>query len=285
MDEATEDLLEPHAKGKVKKLPIVEVFGPTVQGEGAIIGCRTTFIRFGLCDYKCGMCDSMHAVDPKLVRHNAKWMTPEEIVEELFKVQMHPDSPMVLNAEWVTFSGGNPCIHDLSHLIELIKAYNDSPQVKIAVETQGTVLPNWLHMCDTICVSPKGPGMIEQFEQNKFEAFLKAFIHHSGFYVKVVVFSAQDLEFARHINDLMRTYKIRDKMFLSLGNPYPPTDEGLKNLERDAGDDIASWDFLRLSLMRSYQILCEDLFLIPDLRDVRFLPQLHVLVWGNKQGV
>jgi len=288
MDEATEDLLELHTKSSkekgAKKLPVVEIFGPTIQGEGAVAGVRTTFIRFGLCDYKCTMCDSMHAVDPKLVRHNAEWMTPEQIFDRLMVVQMHPDSPMVTNAEWVTFSGGNPCIHDLGILVGLIKGQS-SPVLRIAVETQGTFLPDWLHSCDAVCVSPKGPGMGEQFEEKRFLKFLAAFRHHKNFYVKVVIFNMQDIEFARSINDMMRAFDMEDKMFLSLGNPYPPTEEGLRNLERDCDNEIASWDFLRLSLLRNYQILCEDILLIPDLRNVKFLPQLHVLVWGNKQGV
>ena len=34
-----------------EKMPIMEVFGPTIQGEGMVIGQKTIFIRTGGCDY------------------------------------------------------------------------------------------------------------------------------------------------------------------------------------------------------------------------------------------
>ncbi|TIT89813.1 MAG: 7-carboxy-7-deazaguanine synthase QueE, partial [Mesorhizobium sp.] len=32
---------------------VSEIFGPTVQGEGVLIGLPTVFIRTGGCDYRC----------------------------------------------------------------------------------------------------------------------------------------------------------------------------------------------------------------------------------------
>jgi 7-carboxy-7-deazaguanine synthase len=31
-------------------LPIIEIFGPVIQGEGAMIGKQTHFVRFGGCE-------------------------------------------------------------------------------------------------------------------------------------------------------------------------------------------------------------------------------------------
>src|SRR6476661_4406823 len=86
-----------------KPIPLMEVFGPTIQGEGLVIGQQTYFLRFGLCDYKCVMCDSMHAVDPHRVKANAEWLTQEEILNKLGSIYK-PNS-----TRWVTLSGGNPC--------------------------------------------------------------------------------------------------------------------------------------------------------------------------------
>jgi len=66
-------------------LRISEIFGPTVQGEGALIGKPTVFVRTGGCDFRCSWCDTLHAVLPAH-RHDWTPMTPEEIlarVEEL----------------------------------------------------------------------------------------------------------------------------------------------------------------------------------------------------------
>ncbi len=38
------------------KISVSEVFGPTIQGEGALIGKPTVFVRTGGCDYRCSWC-------------------------------------------------------------------------------------------------------------------------------------------------------------------------------------------------------------------------------------
>lgn len=260
-------------KPRVKTIPVVEVFGPTIQGEGALVGVRTSFIRFGLCDYKCTMCDSMHAVDPHRVKANATRVPQDELANYYFQ-QLGERAQL---CGWVTLSGGNPCMHDLTALVETL-VYNG---VNVAVETQGTFCPEWLGMCDNITVSPKGPGMGEIFEEDKFLHFIERFGQHKGFNVKVVVFSAADLEFARHINQIMCDNRLSDRMYLSLGNPYPPgMDDAL-----GTPDVLTADEQLKLELMERYGSIAEDLLVMPDMINVKFFPQLHVLVWGNKQGV
>lgn len=260
-----------------KKIPLVEAFGPTVQGEGHMVGVRTSFLRFGLCDYECKMCDSLHAVKPDQVKLNAEWLTQEEIAQRL--IALHdPQEQFLLNSEWVTFSGGNPCIHNLEELIKRIRGFAITHgNIRIAVETQGTMLPAWLNMCDVITVSPKSPGMGEQFEVDKFIRFVLTFQHHIGFNVKVVLFSQQDIEFLKTVNDIVRDINpaLADRVYASLGNPYPPG---------QVPPDLTDED-LKLELLKSYRILTEDMLLEESLMNVKFLPQLHVLTWANLQGV
>ncbi len=52
------------------EIRISEIFGPTIQGEGALIGQPTVFVRTGGCDYRCAWCDSLHAVDSRM---RAEW--------------------------------------------------------------------------------------------------------------------------------------------------------------------------------------------------------------------
>lgn len=263
---------------KEKRLPVMEIFGPTIQGEGLMIGVRTYFVRMGLCDYKCVMCDSMHAVDPMRVKANAHWMSQRQAADQIFDKLKNQDT----YAHWVTLSGGNPAIHDLSEMIDILQVNG----IQIAVETQGTLLPAWIERCEVITVSPKSPGMGEKFEEELFMEYIRKFKYHTGFNIKVVVFSAQDLEFARHINQIAVEHHCADKMYLSLGNPFPPGFEGQFDNSRpakDLGKDRTT--LLKLELMKSYDQLSEDLLKMHDMYNVRFLPQLHVLAWGNKQGV
>ena len=45
------------------KIPVLEVFGPTIQGEGRVIGRKTMFVRTAGCDYRCSWCDSAFTWD------------------------------------------------------------------------------------------------------------------------------------------------------------------------------------------------------------------------------
>ena len=58
---------------------ISEIFGPTVQGEGALIGRPTVFVRTGGCDYRCSWCDTLYAVLPEY-RHDWRPMAPDAIL-------------------------------------------------------------------------------------------------------------------------------------------------------------------------------------------------------------
>jgi 7-carboxy-7-deazaguanine synthase len=253
-----------------KKIPLVEVFGPTIQGEGAVIGQQTYFMRFGLCDYRCGMCDSVHAVDPHQVKQNAEWLTQQEILDKFLKEVYLPGS-----SRWVTLSGGNPCIHDLSLLVGTLKRLH----FRIAVETQGTFSPSWLSQCDVVTVSPKGPGMKEQFYVDAFDGFMQYVMsaNPSIVNIKVVVFDQRDLEFAKMVWE--RYGHTGVPFYLSLGNPYPPDYP-----HRQAMHFPATHNAHMGVLIDEYKSLFEDIKQDPILSTMRFLPQWHVFVWGNAKG-
>lgn len=42
--------------GATRTYPVLEVFGPVLQGEGRMIGVQTHFVRFGYCDFRCAWC-------------------------------------------------------------------------------------------------------------------------------------------------------------------------------------------------------------------------------------
>ena len=62
-----------------ERIRISEIFGPTIQGEGPLIGRPTVFVRTGGCDYRCTWCDTLYAVLPAY-RNEWAFMTPADIM-------------------------------------------------------------------------------------------------------------------------------------------------------------------------------------------------------------
>ncbi len=259
-------------KAMNKKIPIIEVFGPTVQGEGMLIGQPTMFVRTGLCDYKCTRCDSLHAVVPELVNERAMWLTQPELVAVM--------NDTIESTLLITLSGGNPCIHDMSIFIEANRmGLLNGKNRLIAVETQGSKWTDWLLQCDYVTISPKGPGMGEKFEPEKFNVFI-ANLGPRTFYsghccVKIPVFDQRDIELVVEIMD--RWPSTRDIMHISIGNVNPPA-PALSDLQEQ---DLSIHRFREITLdnyARTLDVVMRD----PRLSGVSVLPQLHTLIWGNE---
>ena len=230
-----------------RAFPVIEVFGPTVQGEGAMIGQLTHFVRFGGCDYRCAWCDTLYAVLPEEVRANARHLTVEEIVNELLKLEGV--------AQWVTFSGGNPLLLDLEPLVMRLRRLG----YKIAVETQGTIFRLWVNGCDHVTISPKPPSSGMKTDWQLLARFITFTAAPKS--LKVVVFDEEDLDYAARVHTMWPDVPF----YLQVGN----------RVGQDTRDD----------LLKKLEWLLEQAKKVPAFRDARILPQLHVLIYGNKRGV
>jgi 7-carboxy-7-deazaguanine synthase len=236
-------------------VPVIEIFGPTVQGEGPQMGRPAYFVRFGGCDFRCTWCDSMHAVDPAQVRAGALQVQPAEILARIHELRDGPDL--------IVISGGNPALLELGPLVDLL--HRDS--FEIAVETQGSRWKPWLAEVDCLVVSPKGPssGMDSAEHRRALTQFLeRASEQEAQLVLKVVVFDEQDLEYARW---LALTWPELD-LHLSTGTDVGLTDE----------------DTLKRLLTR-LRWLSEAVAVDRTLRRARVGPQQHVLAWGTRRGV
>lgn len=244
-----------------QKFRVSEIFGPTIQGEGTMIGEKTHFIRLGGCDYRCSWCDSMYAVDPEQVAQLPQ-LTVDEMIEQLLDM---PDSP------WVTLSGGNPALFDLYYLVAQLHRCG----FKVAVETQGTVWKEWLRMCEVVTVSPKPPSAGNITHDFTVEKFIRQMERGTGRYrlvLKIVVFNDQDYEYAKDIFTLFPGYE----RWVQVGNrDVTPNETPL--------DDA----YHRLGLLDSLRWLVEKVCADESygMRNVRVTPQLHTLIWGNTRAV
>lgn len=250
-------------------IPVLEIFGPTVQGEGMSIGRKTMFVRTAGCDYRCSWCDSAFTWDGS-GREEVRLLQPADIWEELLQLGGS-------RFDHVTLSGGNPLL--LPQLSGLVRLLRDNG-IRTAVETQGSVWQDWALLADEVTLSPKPPssGMdtdpalldlwVERLSQRTRQTSDGAdrISEAPSFSLKIVIFGEDDLNYAA---DLHRRYP-HVPMILQTGNP-----------ETVGGSVQETASRLLLAYERLIGLAADR----ADMAGVRILPQLHTLVWGNKRGV
>lgn len=235
---------------------ISEIFGPTIQGEGALIGQPTVFVRTGGCDYRCTWCDSLHAVDS---RFRADWraMSAAEVLDRVRALS--GGLPLM-----VSLSGGNPAIQPLGPLIR----QGRTEGYRFALETQGSVARDWFADLDLLVLSPKPPSSAMRTDWEALAACVEAAGAGPRVVLKFVVFDEVDYAYARAAAARFPSLPV----YLQPGNHTPPGPQ-----DDDAIIDTAGimqrmrWLVDRVSADRWFA--------------AHVLPQLHVLLWGNKRGV
>lgn len=245
----------------MNNIPVLEIFGPTIQGEGMVIGQKTMFVRTAGCDYRCSWCDSSFTWDGS-GRDQIRMLSPEDVMEELKRLGGERFSH-------VTISGGNPVLlPQLDGLVGLLHSHG----IRTAVETQGSKWQDWLLAVDDVTLSPKPPssGMTTDWDMlDKIVGKLSGRLQSHPMRqvsLKVVVFDDIDFQYAKQVH---KRYPLVP-MYLQVGNPDTHTADNGKLLEQ---------------LLEKYESLIQKTVASGDLNDVKVLPQLHAFLWGNKRGV
>ena len=238
------------------KIRVSEIFGPTIQGEGVLIGLPTVFVRTGGCDYRCSWCDSLHAVDPEY-RHDWAAMTTSAVWDKI--TNLSDSQPLT-----VSLSGGNPAIQPFGALIRRGQAEG----YRFALETQGSVAKDWFAEIDTLVLSPKPPSSDMDTDWSAFDKCLAAAGQSPQVVLKIVIFDDADYHYAKQTAARYPALA----MYLQPGNHTPPPaeDDGV------CVDQVGVMDRLHWLVDK----VTKDRWF-----EARVLPQLHVLLWGNKRGV
>jgi 7-carboxy-7-deazaguanine synthase len=238
-----------------EKICICEIFGPTIQGEGASIGRPTVFVRTGGCDYRCRWCDTLYAVEH---RYRKDWieMSAEDILAQVYALS--GGRPLM-----VSLSGGNPALQPLGGLLALGKASGYS----FALETQGSVAQEWFAELDILTLSPKPPSSGMSTDLQRLQECVAAGAGGAATALKFVVLDAADYLYAREVARVFPHLPV----YLQPCNYSPP-----------GGEDEFPAD--------AETVNCRMLWLVERvLADAwfaaRVLPQLHVMLWGNRRGV
>lgn len=247
-----------------KKMPIMEIFGPTIQGEGMVIGRKTMFVRTGGCDYSCSWCDSAFTWNGE---QKAQMMTAHEVFKELLDLGSNTDGER--NFNHVTISGGNPALikDAMAEFIDICQYQG----IQVGLETQGTRWQDWFTGISDLTISPKPPSsnMVTDFEKldriiDRLALECNDLAIAYNFTLKVVVFDDKDFEYAKKVHQRYPDVGF----YVSVGNEDAKED-----------GDISG------RLLQKLDWLWNKVLTDPEMNDVRPLPQLHTLVWANKRGV
>jgi 7-carboxy-7-deazaguanine synthase len=225
---------------------IAEVFY-SVQGEGALVGTPSVFVRTSGCNLRCVWCDTPYT----------SWQ-PEgaemEVETILAEVRRYP-------AHHVVVTGGEPMIApEIVPLTEGLRAAG----LHITIETAGTVVAPVA--CDLMSISPKtsnstprerdGGRWAPQHERLRFQAqVLTRLMSDYDYQLKFVVQQPEDL------NEILQ-------MVAGLGA------DRRKVILMPEGTDPA---ILRERSLWIAEICKQEGF--------RFSPRLHVDLWGARRGV
>jgi organic radical activating enzyme len=115
---------------------VKEMFGPTLQGEGAHAGRPCVFLRFAACNLECSWCDTDFAPEGA-TRHTA-----DEIAARLVELDRHA-------ARMVVVTGGEPTLQWDAPLADALHARG----FRIHMESNGT--RPLAGRVDWLTVSPK----------------------------------------------------------------------------------------------------------------------------------
>ena len=171
-------------------LKIAEIFY-SLQGEGALVGVPSIFIRTSGCNLRCSWCDT-----PYTSWHpEGEERTPASILEE---VQRYPATHAVV-------TGGEPMIApEIITLTEMLRPRH------ITVETAGTVFTPV--NCDLMSISPKLANSNQPESQRLKPVILKQLMQAYEYQLKFVIASPQDLEEVEAL--LIAVAADRDKVVL-----------------------------------------------------------------------
>lgn len=239
-------------------IPVAEIFGPTIQGEGPHVGMQTLFVRVAGCDFKCAWCDSKFAwkIDGSIKRYGTKELA-DILVQEC-------NNSKCSN---VVLTGGNPCLYDFKQVIDILHDNN----ITVDIETQGSKMPDWLLDVDLLVISPKAPSSNQPDVYKTVNEYMKLLTSiKQKVAIKIPVFNEEDFEFAMKYYALVDYYREKGvdiDLYLSVGNTNTT----------EAGD-------ISKRVLSDYEKLI-NMVANSYMERVFILPQVHTLVWGNKQGV
>jgi 7-carboxy-7-deazaguanine synthase len=268
---STDALLAPTTSPVLSKTtpvaPLVEVFS-AIQGEGANVGTRQIFVRFGGCDLRCHYCDSAHTWKP-----GSTCRIEQVPGERDFQTFANPISALTLTA-WVkqlhqpndlhdsiSLTGGEPLLQ-----AEFLKAWLPELRAQVVLpiylETGGHLpdaLAQVLPHLNSIGMDLKLPSVSGETHWSAHANFLHT-CYQAGVEVfcKVIVSAQTELDDLRQAAQLIAGVSSQIPLFLQ---PVTPLSES-SSVQAPTPAQVLAWQAFTKQFLSS----------------VRVVPQTHKMI-------
>jgi organic radical activating enzyme len=248
-------------------LEINEIFGPTIQGEGKLVGNPSVFIRLGKCNFRCEgfaveyetpsgikkcSCDSYYAVDPAF---KEQWhqMDTKHVIEEVAKLEPNYKVDIVI-------TGGEPLLYwNKPEFQQLLKHYVEQ-NYKVTIETNASLNISFEHDYQKkilFSMSVKLSNSLEPLNKRVNTQTLNSILKHThDSYLKFVI----------------------DKDFISQAK------DEISNILLD----INHCEVYLMPMGDTAEQINEHCHAVIDMAiemGYKYCDRLHIRVWDNKRGV
>lgn len=178
-----------------KTIPVSEVFGNTIQGEGPYAGRAVCFVRTGGCNLSCSWCDSEYTW--RADKYDLHKENPPTTVEEILDRLPGGQTPVII-------SGGEPLLHQRNEAFQELLTRIKRAGREVHIETNGTVAPSidTFGLVDHYSVSPKLPNAGEHKRSQHPEPWDGWGKVHNSIFKYVVTDKADVLEAIRRAEEL-----------------------------------------------------------------------------------
>lgn len=248
-------------------LEINEIFGPTIQGEGKLIGTPSIFIRVGKCNFRCEgfnveyetpsgikkcSCDSYYAVD---MEFKDQWhkMSCEDIIKKVEELKPNYNVDIVI-------TGGEPLLYWQNEEFQTLLKYYIENDYKVTIETNASLnitLEEDYQKKVLFSMSVKLSNSLEPLKKRvNVSTLTKILSQTKDSYLKFVIDKNSINDATNEINSILSQIPKAEVYLMPMGDT---SDEINKN--------------------------CEAVIDMAIENGFKYCDRLHIRVWDNKRGV
>ncbi|NVJ52124.1 MAG: 7-carboxy-7-deazaguanine synthase QueE [Campylobacteraceae bacterium] len=248
-------------------LEVNEIFGPTIQGEGKLVGTPSIFIRFGKCNFKCEgfnveyetpsgvkkcSCDSYYAVD---MAFKDQWqkMTAQDVINDVLQLEPNYKIDIVI-------TGGEPLLYWKNEEFQKLLKYYVQNNYKVTIETNGSLnidLNEIYQKQILFSMSVKLSNSLEPLKKRiNINTLTKIINETDGSYLKFVIDEGFKEQASYEIKELIAQLPKVDVFLMPMGDTAKQINENSEAV-------------INLAIENGY----------------KYCDRLHIRVWDNKRGV